>query len=157
MAALKTPFFDTSVLVAGHIDVGPASVVPMAILDRLTEGELPGACTAWHCCLEFYSVATRLPEEYRLDPVDAATLLDSEILPRFKVGDLPGGSRKLFIEQAARDRITGGRLYDRQIGFIAVEMGATVLVTENRRHFQWVHDQGIPVLSATEWLNQAGP
>jgi hypothetical protein len=37
----------------------------------------------WHCCLELYSVTTRLPEEYRLEPEVALRFLREEIFPRF--------------------------------------------------------------------------
>ncbi len=45
--------------------------------------------TAWHCCLEFFSVATRLPPEYRLAPREALQLLDSEVFERLAIEDLP--------------------------------------------------------------------
>jgi hypothetical protein len=40
---------------------------------------VPAAATAWHCCLEFFSVATRLPPEFRVSPRDAATLVEEEV------------------------------------------------------------------------------
>ena len=48
----------------------------------MAEGRLTRVSTAWHCCLEFYSIASRLPSEYRLPPVDAETLLREEVLAR---------------------------------------------------------------------------
>jgi len=37
---------------------------------------------AWHCRVEFYAVATRLPEESRLSPTDAGRLVEEELLAR---------------------------------------------------------------------------
>jgi predicted nucleic acid-binding protein len=68
-------FFDTSVLLAGLIDFGPRSAPAQSILHAVAEKKIPGAVTGWHCCLEFYSVSTRLPPEFRLDPADAARRL----------------------------------------------------------------------------------
>jgi len=48
-------------------------------MDAVANGQIERPLTAWHCCLEFYSVTTRLPEEYRLEPEIALRLLREEI------------------------------------------------------------------------------
>ena len=58
-------FLDTSVLVAGLIDFGPQSAPAQSVLHAVAENTVPSPRTAWHCCLEFFSVATRLPPVYR--------------------------------------------------------------------------------------------
>ena len=78
-------FLDTSVLVAGLIDFGPQSAPSQMLLHAVAEKQVPDAATAWHCCLEFFSVATRLPPEYRLTPADASTLLHEEVFARMQV------------------------------------------------------------------------
>ncbi|MFL5439266.1 MAG: type II toxin-antitoxin system VapC family toxin [Myxococcales bacterium] len=70
-------FLDTSVLVAGLIDFGPQSAPARSLLDAVAEKRIGRVSTAWHCCLEFYSVSTRLPPEFRLTPADAARLVGS--------------------------------------------------------------------------------
>ncbi len=75
MARLTGVFLDTSVLLGGTINVGPSSRPAQAVMDAVAEGRLRRARTAWHCCLEYYAVATRLPEELRLAPADALRLL----------------------------------------------------------------------------------
>jgi hypothetical protein len=45
--------------------------------------------TAWHCCLGFFSVATRLPPEFRLRSADAIRLLEEEVFGRLTIHDLP--------------------------------------------------------------------
>lgn len=66
MAGLRDVFFDSSVLVAGMIDFGRSSHHALLLMDAVADGRIEHPLTAWHCCLEFYSVTTRLPEEYRL-------------------------------------------------------------------------------------------
>jgi len=44
-------------------------------MHAVAAGRVEKPATAWHCCLEFFSVATRLPPEYRVTPADAVTLL----------------------------------------------------------------------------------
>ena len=82
-------FFDTSVLLAGLVDFGPQSAPAQAVLHAIAEKQVANPGTAWHCCLEFFSVATRLPAEFRVTPQDAAMLLQEEIFSRIAVHDLP--------------------------------------------------------------------
>ena len=103
-------FLDTSVLVAGLIDFGPQSAPAQTLMHAVAEQRIDRASTAWHCCLEFFSVATRLPPEYRLTPADAVALLDGEVFARMAVHELPAAERADMLRGAARDAIAGGRI-----------------------------------------------
>jgi hypothetical protein len=88
--ALVTPvFLDTSVLLGGIIELGPSVASAQRIMKAIAERIVRRPLTAWHCCLEFYSVSTRLPDEVRLQPADALVLIKQEILDRFSVHQLP--------------------------------------------------------------------
>lgn len=128
-------FLDTSVLVGGLIYFGPQSAAAQTLLHAVAERRVEKPATAWHCCLEFFSVVTRLPPEYRLAPSDAVALLEKEIFARMAVHDLPAGERMAMVRAAARDGVAGGRIYDAHIAEIARAAGAAVVVTDNRRHF----------------------
>ena len=128
-------FLDTSVLLAGLIDFGPQSAPAQTLLSAVAEKRVTAAATAWHCCLEFFSVATRLPPEYRIGPSDAATLVEQEVFARMTVHDLPANERLALLSAASRDAIAGGRIYDTHIAEIARAVSAAVVVTDNRRHF----------------------
>src|SRR5687768_18137805 len=108
-------FLDTSVLLAGLIDFGPQSAPAQSLMHAVAEKRIAAAATAWHCCLEFYSVATRLPPEFRIQPSDAAVLLDEEVFARMAVHDLPPDFRLAMLRASARDGIAGGRVYDSHI------------------------------------------
>jgi hypothetical protein len=131
-----TIFLDTSVLLAGLVDFGPQSAPAQSILHAVAEKTLPSPGTAWHCCLEFYSVATRLPPEFRLTPEDANELLRQEVFGRLVVHDLPSAEQGGFFDGAARERIAGAR----------------VIVTDNRRHFVSALRHGIKVETPSEFL-----
>jgi predicted nucleic acid-binding protein len=146
-----TPFLDTSVLLAGLVDFGPQSVAAQRILLAVAEDRLPGVTTAWHCCLEFYAVSTRLPAEFRLSPDDATRLLQQEILERVAVHDLPAVDRLRLLRQSAQDAASGGRIYDAHIAEVARAAGATVIVTDNRRHFVSALRHGIRVDTPSEF------
>ena len=145
-------FLDTSVLLAGLVDFGPQSAPAQSILHAVAEKTIPTAGTAWHCCLEFFSVATRLPPEYRVTPADGARLLDEEVLGRMTVHDLPAADRLLFLRAAAHDATAGGRIYDAHIAEIARAAGAAVVVTDNRRHFLAALRYGLRVDTPAEFL-----
>ena len=145
-------FLDTSVLLAGLIDFGPQSAPAQSVMHAVAEQRLQNAATAWHCCLELFSVATRLPPEFRLTPADACLLLEQEVFARFAVHDLPSAVRVPMLQAAARDAIAGGRIYDTHIAETARAAGATVIVTDNRRHFLSALRYGIRVETPTEFV-----
>lgn len=151
-----TVFLDTSVLVGGIIDFGPQSAGAQRVMAAVADGAVKDAGTAWHCCLEFYSVATRLPAEFRLTPADAAQLLREEILDRLEIVDLPSRQRESFVAAAARDDIAGGRVYDAHIAEIARAADATVIVTDNRRHFVSALKHGMKVQTPEEFMAARG-
>jgi predicted nucleic acid-binding protein len=145
-------FFDTSVLLAGLVDIGPQSAPAQEILHANAEKRISNPATAWHCCLEFYSVATRLPPEFRLNPADAARLLEEEVFARMAVHDLPPADRAALLSAVAREGISGGRIYDAHIAEVARAAQAAVIVTDNRRHFLAALRHGIKVETPLEFL-----
>jgi predicted nucleic acid-binding protein len=147
-----TTFLDTSVLLAGLIDVGPQSAPAQTLLHAVAEKGVESPATAWHCCLEFFSVATRLPAEFRLQPADAVTLLEQEVFARMAVHDLPAAGRLPMLATAARDGIGGGRIYDAHIAEVARAAGAAVIVTDNRRHFVSALRYDLRVETPSEFL-----
>jgi len=145
-------FLDTSILVAGLIDLGPQSAPAQQLLHLVAEKRVAGAATAWHCCLEFYSVATRLPPEFRVPPADAVRLLAEEVFQRMSVHELPADARDAMLQFVAQDGIAGGRIYDVHIAEVARAAGARVIVTDNRRHFLAALRYGVRVETPLEFL-----
>ena len=145
-------FLDTSVLLAGLVDFGPQSAPAQSVLHAIAEKQVSRPAAAWHCCLEFFSVSTRLPPEFRLNLVDAVRLLEAEVFARMAVHDLPAGDRLPMLAVAAQDGTAGGRIYDTHIADVARAAGATVIMTDNRRHFLAALKHGIRVETPTEFL-----
>jgi hypothetical protein len=139
------------VLLAGLVDFGPQSAPSQEIMHAVAEKNLSQAITAWHCCLEFFSVSTRLPPEYRLTPADAARLLEEEVFARMVVQDLPPAARLDMIKTAAHDGTAGGRVYDAHVAEIARTADAEFIVTSNRRHFLASLRHGIRVETPEEF------
>ena len=151
MAVVTPVFLDTTVLLAGLIDMGAVSVAPQAVMTAIAERAVERVLTAWHCCLEFYSVATRLPPELRLSATDAVRLMQEEIVARCEIVDLPAPERRRLLRDAANDDVTGGRVYDLHIAETARAHDATVVVTDNRRHFSSLLRYDIRVLASAEF------
>jgi predicted nucleic acid-binding protein len=150
VALVTSVFFDTTVLLGGFIDFGASSFKAQKIIDAVAARRIRDARTAWHCCLEFYAVATRLPPGYRLAPQQACRLLQ-EVLALFRVEQLPAEDRLLFLEAAFNERVAGGRIYDAHIAEIARCAGVDIIVTDNRRHFTALIKHGIRVLRPDEF------
>jgi predicted nucleic acid-binding protein len=148
---MRDVFVDTSVLLGALIDFGPRSAAPLALFDRIVASRDRRPRTAWHCCLEVYSVATRLPEEYRLKPTEIATLIAEEVLGRFEVLELPPLGRLEFLQQCARAGVHGGRLYDAHIAATARAARVKLIVTDNRRDFAEAGG-GVRVVDAADSL-----
>jgi predicted nucleic acid-binding protein len=150
-------FLDTSVLLAGLIDFGPQSAPAQSVMHAIAEERIAKPATAWHCCLEFFSVATRLPPEFRLTPNDAVQLLQEEVFSRVNIHDLPSTGRLAMLRAAAHDGITGGRIYDAHIAEAARATGASVIVTDNRRHFLSALRYDMRVETPAEFLDSIKP
>ena len=150
-------FLDTSVLLAGLIDFGPQSAPAQTVMHAIAEERVAKPATAWHCCLEFFSVATRLPAEFRLAPADAVQLLQEEVFSRMNVHDLPSAGRLAMLRTAAHDGVTGGRTYDAHIAEVARAAGASVILTDNRRHFLSALRYDMRVETPTEFLASIKP
>ncbi len=153
---MSAVFIDTSVLIGGLIDFGKRTEAAQSVLAAVADQRIAAPKTAWHCCLEFYSVSTRLPKELRLSPEDAGRLIQEEILARFEVSQLPPESRPPFLRVAVADGVFGGRIYDAHIAEIARASGAERVVTENRRDFVTLLRHGVAVLTAAEFVEEEG-
>lgn len=149
-------FLDTSVILAGLVDFGPQSAPAQSLMHAVAEKRIASPATAWHCCLEFFSVATRLPPEFRITPADAVTLLEEEVFARMAIHDLPGADRLAMLRGAVHDAIAGGRIYDSHIADVARAAGARVIVTDNRRHFLSALRYDLRVETPAEFLTHLG-
>lgn len=90
---------------------------------------------AGHAVTETYSVLTRVPPQFRLDPVETMDLIRIDFLERATVAALPGADYVTALMSFAERGIAGGRIYDAIIATTAIVAGASVLLTFNERDF----------------------
>ena len=123
-----------------------------AILEALASRRLRTGVTAWHCCLEFYSVTTRLPPDYRLSAEAAIALLTEHVFNRVEVVDLPVDDAVAWLKRQAASKIRGGLIYDAHLAQIALRSGCATLVTTNLAHILQVAPHGIEILNPQQFL-----
>lgn len=123
-----------------------------AILEALASRRLRTGVTAWHCCLEFYSVTTRLPPDYRLSAEAAIALLTEHVFNRVEVVDLPVDDAVAWLKRQAASKIRGGLIYDAHLAQIAHRSGCATLVTTNLAHILQVAPHGIEILNPQQFL-----
>ena len=82
-----------------------------------------------HALAETYSVLTRLPADVRLEPHDAARLIEERFTAPLL---LPEATAARLANTLAERAIAGGAVYDALVGLAAAEHGA-VLATRDAR------------------------
>lgn len=123
-----------------------------AILEALATRRLRGGVTAWHCCLEFFSVTTRLPPDYRLSAEAAIALLTEHVFNRVEVVDLPVEDAVAWLKRQQASEIRGGLIHDAHLAQVAHRAGCVMLVTTNLTDFRQVAPHGIEILSPQQFL-----
>jgi hypothetical protein len=83
-----------------------------------------------HAELEAYSILTRLPPPFRVDPRLAAEYLETRFTGSRHV--LPARARRRFTSRLARTGIAGGRVYDALIAATAAERELTLITCDRR-------------------------
>lgn len=101
---------------------------------------------AGHALAETYSVLTRLPGDLRLDPADAARLIERRFESPLLLSDRAAGR---LPELLAARGISGGAVYDGLVALAAAEHGAT-LATRDARARATYQALGADVVIAAE-------
>ena len=150
---MKKVFLDTNVFVSGLLDVSADSAC-RSILEALEARRLRSCVTAWHCCLEFFSVTTRLPPEYRLSAEAAIALLTEHVFDRVEVEGFPVEEAIPWLKRMGRSDVRGGLVYDAHLAQIAHRAGCVLLVTSNLAGFRQVTPHGIEILSPRQFMDR---
>jgi predicted nucleic acid-binding protein len=150
---VKKVFLDTNVFVSGLLDVSKDSAC-RSILEALEARRLRSCVTAWHCCLEFFSVTTRLPPEYRLSAEAAIALLTEHVFDRVRVESLPVEDATAWLKRLGGSEVRGGLVYDAHLAQIAAAAGCAIVVTSNLADFRQVAPHGIEILSPRQFVDR---
>jgi len=133
---------DTSVLVAGLVDLHPDHALARRWLLKAVLGEIRLVISR-HSLAECYAALTRLPLKPPLDTQDAFRLIDQGLVGgcRATTVTLDEPAYLGVLTRCARAGHRGGIIHDAIIGQCALVAGVP-LVTANIRHFQRLFPDG---------------
>ena len=109
-------FLDTSVLVATFYGDHQHHEPSMRLFSQL---KAPTGCTAAHCLVEFYAVATGMPGRNRASPNEALLFL-RDVRERLTTIALDEAEYFGVLEDAVAAGISGGTSYDLLIAFFFI-------------------------------------
>ncbi len=124
---------DTNVIVAIAWDGHPDHAVVTEDLERRLRAGATMVVPA-HVLVESYSVLTRIPVPFRLNPSDTVAFLE-DLVSNAMVTSLQADAHLPLLRQASQARVTGGRIHDMLIAAASVAAEADVLLTFNTRDF----------------------
>ena len=104
-------FFDTSVLVAASEHSHPQFNLALPVVKRVTGGHAKGFISA-HSIAEVCASLTRLPVQPRVQPIEAARILNDNILPHFTVVPLEREDYLRALDVVGGGGFAGPKIYD---------------------------------------------
>jgi predicted nucleic acid-binding protein len=126
---------DTSAVVAAFAPWHPFHEAALSALERVTD-------LIAHAELEAYSVLTRLPAPFRVEPTVAAEHL-AKSYPGARLV-LGAGERKRLVGRLAREGLSGGRAYDALIAATAAHHELRLVSCDTRAALTYER-MGVPV------------
>ena len=127
--------FDTSVLVAAAVKSHEHHGAAIAAVERLSSGTDEGS-VGTHSLAEVYAVLTRLPISPRIQPGEAAKIVEENIEKLLKPVGLTPSEYLSVIRNAAELGVSGGAIYDLLLLACAEKAGAERIYTFNVQEFR---------------------
>jgi predicted nucleic acid-binding protein len=100
--------------------------------------------------VETYSALTRMPAPYRLSGRECLAIIDRDFIANATIIALDVEAYVAMLQQAATDRVAGGRIYDAVIAACAMSGGADTLLTFNERDFLPFASQSMAIIVPQE-------
>ena len=126
--------FDTNIIVAALSEDHEMYDLCLPWLERVQIDQVVEGFISTHSLAECYSILTRMPPPYRINPVTADRLLTNN-LSRFTKISLTNEDYQVAIRRIVRLNIAGGGIYDALIAEAALKANVDSLLTFNARHF----------------------
>jgi len=127
-------FFDTSVLVAAFVSSHEHHTPARAAVQRVVAGRDDGVVGA-HTLAEVYAVLTRLPVVPRIQPAEAARIVEDNVVKHFTVQTLNAAEHLALIRRAPALGIAGGAIYDALLLACAEKAAVSRIYTFNTADF----------------------
>lgn len=124
---------DTNVLVAAADSTRPGHLAARSLI----ESDPRALCVSGQVLREFLVVGTRPVAQNGLGMAGPAVVMAlAEHTSTLGLVDETAGSRQLLSSLVAEGRAAGTQVHDANLVAVAVEHGATTIITANRRHFE---------------------
>jgi predicted nucleic acid-binding protein len=128
-------FLDTNVLVAACVEEHEHHARALLLVESVHQGKAEGVVSA-HSLLETYAILTRLPRSPRITPMQAAALVEENIINHFEVVALNAREYSRLTSRLGQESVVGGKAYDALHLECASKSGAETIYTFNVRHFR---------------------
>ena len=138
--------FDTSVLVAAVVKEMPDHHRAVDCLKRLA-GDGVEICSSSHALAECYSTLTSLPIRKRILPLEAAQIIETNLMNRLTILEIPSAVYVDAIRNVADLGYRSGMIYDGLHLACAEAAGCERHYTFNMKHFLRLKPKGIEVVS----------
>lgn len=129
-------FFDSSVLVPAFLTEHMHHAASKTVYEH---GRREDRSCGAHSLAEFYSTFTRLPGKFRLDGSEVLLMI-GDILEHLSIVALTTDEYVSAIQDAAREGVAGGTIYDALLVSCAMKAQADVIYTWNLKHFEQFPD-----------------
>jgi predicted nucleic acid-binding protein len=141
---MKT-FFDTSVLVAAMVDQLTQHERAFSYFSKALEDGWACVCST-HVLAECYATLTALPLARRVQPEEARTLVETNVLERLTVVDLVVRDYREGLGRVAELGLRSGVVYDALHLGCAERADCEQLVTFNAKDFERLKPSGLKIV-----------
>jgi predicted nucleic acid-binding protein len=138
--------FDTSVLVAGIVEVHPMHRRSLPWLQRAKAGDFEFLVVS-HTLAELYAVLTTLPVRPRISPSTAWHLVQTNVESSAGILPLALADYKRTLKEMADRGLSGGVIYDALIVSVARKLAVDRLLTLNAHDFHRIWPEGKAVIT----------
>jgi predicted nucleic acid-binding protein len=141
--------FDTSALVTAVVDQLPNHAAALACYRRFAQPRRggPKAVCSTHALAECYATLTALPLARRIQPADAARLIEANFLAHLDVVALSAADYKSAVARVAALGLHSGVIYDALHVRCAERSGCDRIITYNTADFARLAPPGIDVVT----------
>ncbi|MEI7780953.1 MAG: PIN domain-containing protein [Planctomycetota bacterium] len=140
-------FFDTSALVTAVIDQLPNHATALACYTRFAQPRRGGAkavCST-HALAECYATLTALPLARRIQPAEAARLIEENFFAHLDAVPLSAADYKAALGRVASLGLWSGAIYDALHVRCAERSGCDRIITYNTADFERLAPPGIEI------------
>jgi predicted nucleic acid-binding protein len=140
-------FFDTSALVTVVVDQLPNHATALACYRRFAQPRRGGsqAVCSTHALAECYATLTALPLARRIQPAEAARLIEENFLEHLHAVPLSAADYKAALARVASLGLRSGVIYDALHVRCAERSGCDRIITYNTVDFERLAPPGIEV------------